>query len=253
MARACTPLIWCILLAAVILLLIIGREYKAESFAPAPTNTSYYLRGDGTWAVTNMTGASAATSTAPAAPGSAGAVPQPLATDTENYLRGDGTWAGIPNIHQYLYIAGSGVFSPPAGTAAGVAVPVVFSGTPTIRGATITANAALTQFTIKSNSTTPLVYKIEFGYAMINGASTGTYTPPAYTITNVTVPATPVAISTPMVAIPIPVSYGKYYMGVGTAYAYATIPPSASIVISVMLTAAPTDIMVNPRLSIELA
>ena len=251
MSAACAPLLVCIVLVAVMLLLICGRGSSANPFAAAPTNTSYYLRGDGTWAVTNMTGAVAANGSVPGVVGTPGFVPPPQIADTSNFLRGDGTWAGIPNTHQYLHIAGATTFSPPVGTAAGAAVAVAFAGTPTIRGTMVTGNAALTQFSVSPLNGVETTYKVSFGYSMISGSSTTTYTPPTYTISNVTVAATPVAVSAVIPTIPLPVSYGKYYMVGNVTHAYVTTSATASTVISVMLTAIPTDIMVNPWLAID--
>jgi hypothetical protein len=218
---------------------------SSSGFAPAPTNTSYYLRGDGTWAVTDMAGAVAATSTTPGAPGVSGFVPPPQAADVSNFLRGDGTWSSVATNQPYFYATSATPVSP---TTAGAAFLIPFVGPGNTFGKSILTNAPLTLFALSPIGGVVTTYRVMFGFTMIQGSSTGPYTPPTFSIIN---KQTNAALSAVGTVVPIPISYGKYYSAGTVITAYVSTLPAESITIAVALNAATTDVMTNPWLSIE--
>ncbi len=121
--------------------------------APAATDNTKFLRGDGTWGTPTNTTYSAFGGANGSVAGSAGLVPAPAATDDAKFLRGDGTWGTPTNT---TYSAFGGANGSVAGSAGLVPAPAATDNTKFLRGdgTWATVNLPISNGAPSSNSPT---------------------------------------------------------------------------------------------------
>ena len=181
----------------------------ASKFAPAPVSPieqNYYLRGDGTWAATAMSGATAT------AAGSGGFVPPPAAGTHTQFLRGDGTWQN--SAAPFFYTSNPVVAGQVVASVGGVC-NLVYSGSISQLGGIASQTNSSSFLIVPGN-----IYKCTAGFSYLSTVTNAAVS--VYFWDNVNSAQLGNATTT----VPVPVMMGKYLSMGTTTLAY--IPLSAT-------------------------
>ena len=181
------------------------------AFAASPASAdgqNYYLRGDGTWAATSMSGATAT------AAGTGGFVPPPAAGTQSQFLRGDGTWQN--SITPYFYTSNPAIGGQVAAPVAGVC-SIMYGGPVSQLGGIASQTNNISLLLVPGNT-----YKCTAGFSYLSGTTNAAVA--MYFWDNVK----SVQLGNTTTTVPVPVMMGQYLSMGTTTIAYVPVSTTAA-------------------------